>query len=136
MAIFIDDMRHIETAIRRRKHSMSKLTQKNCKPCEGGVLPMAQKQVKSMLKEVTDWAVDETGVEKIFRVFKFENYYQTIAFVNAIAWMTHQENHHPNLKVSYNQCVVQYSTHAINGLSQNDFICAAKVNALFSVEGE
>jgi len=66
----------------------------------------------------------------IYRDFEFKNYYKTIAFVNAVAWMAHQENHHPDLSVSYNRCRVQYSTHAIGGLSENDFICAAKVDAL------
>jgi len=67
----------------------------------------------------------------ISKTYSFENYYQTIAFVNAAAWMTHREDHHPDLTVSYNSCRVTYTTHAINGLSANDFICAAKVDALF-----
>jgi 4a-hydroxytetrahydrobiopterin dehydratase len=56
-----------------------------------------------------------------------------MAFVNAIAWMAHQENHHPDLEVGYNHCLVRYSTHAIAGLSENDFICAAKVDQLHTV---
>lgn len=110
---------------------MSDLSQKSCKPCEGGVLPMTQDQIVFMLKEVPGWQVDKTGIEHIFRVFDFKNYYHTMAFVNAIAWTAHQENHHPDLELGYNRCVVRYSTHAIKGLSENDFICAAKVNTLF-----
>lgn len=67
----------------------------------------------------------------ISKTYSFENYYQTIAFVNAVAWMAHREDHHPDLTVSYNRCRVAYTTHAINGLSANDFICAAKADALF-----
>lgn len=111
---------------------MSDLSQKTCKPCEGGVLPMTQNQVVLMLKEVSGWQADKKGIEHIFRVFEFKNYYHTMAFVNAIAWISHQENHHPDLEVGYNRCVARYSTHAIKGLSENDFICAAKVNALFA----
>ena len=62
--------------------------------------------------------------------YQFKDYYQTMAFVNAVAWISHQENHHPDLEVSYKNCKVHYITHAINALSENDFICAAKINAL------
>ena len=61
--------------------------------------------------------------------YTFNNYYQTIAFVNVIAQIAHQQNHHPDLQVSYNRCTVTYSTHSVGGLSVNDFICAAKINA-------
>ncbi len=69
-----------------------------------------------------------TSHNRISRVFYFKNYYQTIAFVNLVAWLSHQENHHPDLSVHYQKCIVDYSTHAIGGLSENDFICAAKIN--------
>ena len=61
--------------------------------------------------------------------YTFKNYYQTMAFVNVIAQIAHQQNHHPDLLVSYNRCLVTYSTHSVGGLSINDFICAAKINA-------
>lgn len=109
---------------------MNLLSQKTCKPCEGGVLAMNDKQTEPLLQQLPQWQVDKKGVHQIFRIFEFKNYYQTIAFVNAIAWMTHQENHHPDLEVGYNRCVVRYYTHSIQGLSENDFICAAKVDAL------
>lgn len=60
--------------------------------------------------------------------YTFKNYYQTMAFVNVIAQIAHQQDHHPDLQVSYNACHVSYSTHSVNGLSINDFICAAKIN--------
>ena len=106
------------------------LSEKNCKPCEGGVSPLESEEVKVLLKEIPNWQTDETGKAFIFRIFEFKNYYKTMAFVNAIAWIAHIENHHPDLEVSYNQCIVFYSTHAIKGLSENDFICAAKINKM------
>ncbi|EGQ63942.1 pterin-4-alpha-carbinolamine dehydratase, partial [Acidithiobacillus sp. GGI-221] len=64
--------------------------------------------------------------------FRFKNFYETMAFVNAVAWISHREDHHPDLELGYNRCVVHYSTHAIGGLSENDFICAARVDALLT----
>ena len=109
---------------------MNELTQKRCLPCEGGVPVLEKAAVEKLLKELHNWQVKE-GNKEIWHNFQFKNYYQTIAFVNAIAWMAHYEDHHPDLEVGYNHCLVRYSTHAIGGLSENDFICAAKVDALY-----
>ncbi len=106
------------------------LTDKHCKPCEGGVPPLSEKEARELLKQLDGW---ELGNKTIAKTFAFKNYYQTIAFVNAVAWMTHREDHHPDMTVGYNKCRVEYSTHAIGGLSDNDFICAAKVDALFKI---
>jgi 4a-hydroxytetrahydrobiopterin dehydratase len=106
------------------------LTNKNCKPCEGGVPPLTQPEIDELMKQLEGWEQHEQTIRK---TYSFKNYYQTIAFVNAVAWMTHREDHHPDLKVGYNSCAVEYSTHAISGLSENDFICAAKVDALFKI---
>jgi 4a-hydroxytetrahydrobiopterin dehydratase len=106
------------------------LTNKNCKPCEGGVPALTQDEAKNLLKQLDGWELKDNVISKNFT---FKNYYQVIAFVNAVAWMTHREDHHPDMKVGYNQCRVEYSTHAIGGLSENDFICAAKVDALFKL---
>ncbi len=70
-----------------------------------------------------------TEQQTIHFSYTFKNYYQTMAFVNRIAQIAHQQNHHPDLLVSYNRCTVTYSTHSVGGLSINDFICAAKINA-------
>ncbi|MEJ2509770.1 MAG: 4a-hydroxytetrahydrobiopterin dehydratase [Gammaproteobacteria bacterium] len=86
-------------------------------------------KTERFLAKVEGWTLDNDG-KVIYREYRFKNYYQTIAFVNALAWIAHQEDHHPDLEVGYNRCLVRYSTHAIGGLSENDFICAAKVNAL------
>lgn len=88
--------------------------------------------IKDHLAAVPDWALDKG---KIVRTFAFKNYYETLAFVNAIAWVIHAEDHHPELTVTYNRCTVKFDTHSVNGgrggLSENDFICAAKVDAIF-----
>ena len=111
---------------------MTNLVNKHCQACEGGVAPLNADQARAMLGEVhADWKLNEAGNE-ISRGFKFKNYYQTIAFVNALAWVSHQEDHHPDLEVGYSRCLVRYSTHAIGGLSENDFICAAKIDALIA----
>lgn len=106
------------------------LTNKNCKPCEGGVPALTQDEAKKLLKQLDGWELQNNVISK---TFAFKNYYQVIAFVNAVAWMTHREDHHPDMEVGYNKCRVEYSTHAIGGLSENDFICAAKVDALFKL---
>ncbi|VVC84499.1 4a-hydroxytetrahydrobiopterin dehydratase [Sideroxydans sp. CL21] len=106
------------------------LTNKQCKPCEGGVPPLSQDEAKNLLKQLDGWELHDSRISK---TFEFKNYYQVIAFVNAVAWMTHREDHHPDMTVGYNKCRVEYSTHAIGGLSENDFICAAKVEALFTI---
>lgn len=106
------------------------LTNKQCKPCEGGSLPLTQENINELLKKLDGWMLHDRLISK---VFEFKNFYQTMAFVNAVAWLSHREDHHPDLKVGYNTCHIEYSTHSINGLSENDFICAAKVDALFNI---
>lgn len=108
---------------------MEKLTQQKCVPCEGDIEPMSPSQAKTLLSQIPTWQLNETATE-ISREFKFKGFYKTIAFVNAVAWVANQEGHHPDLEVGYDRCVVHYHTHAIAGLSQNDFICAAKIDRL------
>ena len=112
------------------KASESALAQKSCKACEGNVAALKDQQVAAMLKEIPGW--DRAGSE-IAKTFNFKNYYETMAFVNATAWISHREDHHPDLEVGYNKCRVRYSTHSVGGLSENDFICAAKIEALLKI---
>lgn len=107
------------------------LNEKRCLACEGGVAALSATESQALLEKLNDWKISDDH-QKISKTFQFKNYYQTMAFVNALAWISHAENHHPDLSVHYNKCVVEYSTHAINGLSENDFICAAKVDRLKS----
>lgn len=106
------------------------LTSMSCKPCAGGTPPMDREQAGELLRQLDGWTLKSDRIDK---TFAFKNYYQTIAFVNAVAWMTHREDHHPDMDVSYNKCRVEYTTHAVGGLSENDFICAAKVDALLKI---
>jgi 4a-hydroxytetrahydrobiopterin dehydratase len=106
------------------------LTNKKCTSCEGGTSPLPQDEINKLLKQLDGWMQNDRMIGKLF---EFKNYYQTMAFVNALAWISHREDHHPDLNVGYNKCHVAYSTHAIGGLSENDFICAAKVDALFKI---
>ena len=105
------------------------LTAKHCKPCEGGVPALGPDEVSKLLKQVSGWTCAGNELSK---TYQFKNYYQTMAFVNAVAWIANAENHHPDLEVGYNKCRVRYSTHAVGGLTENDFICAAKVDALLA----
>ncbi len=106
----------------------SDLASRHCKPCEGGQ-PLDLDSARKLLDQLDGWKLDESGKE-IRRSFEFKNFHETMAFVNAVAWVAHREDHHPDLLVGYKRCVVRYSTHAVDGLSDNDFICAAKLDAL------
>ena len=108
---------------------MIELTKKQCKPCEGGTAPLTETEAKALLQQTPAWSLHEGGTE-IHRAYEFKNYYQTMPFVNALAWIAHREDHHPDIEVGYKRCHVRYSTHSIGGLSENDFICAAKIDAL------
>lgn len=105
------------------------LSEKRCLACEGGVAALTSIESQNLLKKLNDWTLSADH-KKISKVFNFKNYYHTMAFVNATAWVSNQENHHPDLTVSYNKCTMEYTTHAIDGLSENDFICAAKIDLL------
>lgn len=83
--------------------------------------------LEAQLAVLPGWSFEKSAIT---RTFLFENYYETIAFVNALAYIAHAQDHHPDLHVHYNRCVVVFSTHSVGGVSINDFICAAKLNAL------
>jgi len=109
---------------------MTDLSNRKCAPCEGGVPPLTADEIAVLLKRLPNWQVTNG---KLTRTFEFRNYHETMAFVNATAWISHREDHHPDLTVGYKQCRVDYITHAIGGLSENDFICAAKIDALLEL---
>ena len=106
---------------------MNELARKKCKPCEGGVAPLTADQVRPMLKGLEGWEADGNGIAKTYR---FKNYFETMAFVNAVAYIAHRQDHHPDLSVHYTRVAVHYSTHDAGGVTLNDCICAAKVEAL------
>ena len=105
---------------------MSKLANKNCKPHNETTI-LATEQIPILLKQVGDWKITNTQLQ---RKFKFKDYHQTMAFVNAVVWIAHQQDHHPEMLVNYNHCSIRYSSHSVGGLSENDFICAAKIDGL------
>ena len=109
-----------------------KLADKHCKPCEGGVDPLNVEQAEQLMQGLhDDWVLRDDGLE-ISRRFTFPAYSRTLGFANAVAWIAITEGHHPELVVNYGTCDVKWSTHAVKGLSDNDFICAAKVDRLIS----
>jgi 4a-hydroxytetrahydrobiopterin dehydratase len=108
---------------------MSKLIDQSCKAFKKGDPPLSLENANQLLQQLNDWTLNQED-KTIERRFGFKNFYETIAFVNAVAWIANKEDHHPDLEVGYNRCVVRYSTHSVDGLSENDFICAAKLDAL------
>ena len=94
--------------------------------CEEKVAKLDNDAATQLLRELQGWAIEEGVLRK---TYSFKNYYHTMAFVNLIAWIANRQNHHPDLLVSYNKCRVDFSTHSVGGLSQNDFICAARIDA-------
>lgn len=109
---------------------MTTLAEQRCKPCEGGVAPMTPDEAKALMKEVSDAWKLAADARSIRGEWKFRNFYHTMSFVNAVAHIANAEDHHPDMEVGYGYCRMIFNTHAIGGLSQNDFICAAKVDAL------
>lgn len=105
-----------------------RLNQKKCIPCEGGVPVLTPEEIKSMLPEVKGWEV--VNNLKLTKTYRFVNFKHTMVFVNAVADLAESEGHHPDMLVSYGKVIVEIWTHAINGLSENDFILAAKIDLL------
>jgi 4a-hydroxytetrahydrobiopterin dehydratase len=109
------------------------LAERRCKPCEGGVAPLNREQSEQLMRGLhAGWSLDEDGVT-ITRRFEFSGYDKTLGFTNAAAWVAICEDHHPVLTVAYGSCTISYTTHSISGLSDNDFICAAKIDRLAGV---
>ena len=112
---------------------MTTIAELLAKKCRHQETALDDAQAQSHLALLPEWQLAD-GL--LTRTFSFRNYYETLAFVNAIAYIAHAEDHHPELTVGYNRCAVRFNTHSVNGgrggLSENDFICAAKVNAVFS----
>jgi 4a-hydroxytetrahydrobiopterin dehydratase len=98
----------------------------HCRPLEGEPPPSAA-EIESCLAQAPGWELASGAIEK---KFAFDDFHRTMAFVNAVAWIAHAEDHHPDLAVGWGRCTVRYSTHSVGGVSVNDFICAAKVDAL------
>ena len=109
--------------------TVGQLLASHCREMRGPA--MGDSEISAQLSVLDGWTFAGDAITKTYR---FKNYYETLAFVNALAWMIHREDHHPDLRVGYSQCEVRYSTHSVNGISENDFISAAKADAIFSNE--
>jgi len=102
-----------------------------CEPRKGPGDAIGAARATELLAALPEWQAAADG-KSIARTFRFKNFYETLGFVNALGWMANRQDHHPDLEVGYNRCVVHWSTHDVGGLSLNDFICAAKVEAIAS----
>jgi 4a-hydroxytetrahydrobiopterin dehydratase len=107
------------------------LADRKCKACEGGVAPLTRDEAEGFQKDlVGDWVINMEAGGVLRRAFAFRDFYRTMSFVNALAHIANIEDHHPDLEVGYNYCRVQFTTHSIKGLSENDFIVAAKIDRI------
>lgn len=107
---------------------MSNLLHQRCQVLAGGT-PMDDAQIRSHLAQVSGWQLKNGAIEK---TFSFRNYHETLGFVNALGWIANTEDHHPELRVTFDRCVVRFDSHDVGGISVNDFICAAKADALIA----
>jgi 4a-hydroxytetrahydrobiopterin dehydratase len=109
---------------------MKALAERKCKPCDGGVAPLSRAEAKKYLAQVSSgWTLTDNA-HALRREFSFKDFYRTMSFVNALAHVASIEDHHPDLEVGYDHCRVTFTTHAIKGLSENDFVCAAKIDLI------
>lgn len=106
------------------------LASRHCVPCEGGDSPLSDTEEDKLKKEVPDWALLRDGVHKLRREFKFKNFREAIDFVNKVAKIAESEGHHPDIYIFYNKVDIELFTHAVGGLSENDFIMCAKIDKL------
>jgi len=106
------------------------LEDRRCRACEGKEKPFTLPEAEKYLTKLEGWTIEKMV---LVREFLFKNYDETVAFVNAVAWISRREDHHPQTDFGYKSCRIRYWTHAVGGLSKNDFICAAKVNRLLVV---
>ena len=109
---------------------MTELADRRCVPCEGGVTPLTRAAAEEVLLRLhEDWQLLADGTS-LQREYRFKDFFRTMSFLNAVAHVANLEDHHPDLEVGYGYCRVRFTTHAIGGLSENDFICAAKVDGI------
>jgi 4a-hydroxytetrahydrobiopterin dehydratase len=109
---------------------MTALRDRRCRPLPAGTPALAPEQAVTLLAQLdAGWRISEDG-KSLRRAFGFENFYRTMAFLNAVAWIANTEDHHPDVEAGYDYCRLAFSTHSIGGLSENDFVCAAKIDAL------
>ena len=106
---------------------MQTLLNQHCQHYPKDTPPLSNQEKNELISNVEGWELNNAE-QIILKTFKFKNYYQTIAFVNAVAYIIHEQDHHPEIKVTYNSCSIEFTTHSVGGLSLNDFICATLIN--------
>lgn len=109
--------------------STTNLLNQKCRPLKGQGDALKENEITQLLTQISGWSRDGGEIRK---TINFKNYYETIGFVNAVAYIANREDHHPDLDVGYNKLVIRFSTHSVGGLSINDFICAAKIDSLLA----
>lgn len=112
--------------------SIEQLANLRCQARRGPEHALSRAESEHLISLCPGWALSDQA-DRISKDFTFKDYHQTMAFVNAVAWIAHREDHHPDMEVGYGHCLIRYNTHDVGGLSQNDFICAAKIEALAAV---
>ncbi len=105
------------------------LALKHCTPMKSNQQPLDAAKAKEQLQWLPDWSLIEDGTA-ITKDFRFKDFHRTLGFINAVGFIANQQDHHPDIEAGYGHCQLRWSTHDVNGLSINDFICAAKVEAL------
>ena len=109
--------------------TQDQLARTHCVPRKGPEHALDAQAIAKFLAELPDWKLADDSVH-ISKTFRFDDFHRTMAFVNAVAWIAHSEDHHPDFEVGYARCTLRYSTHDVGGISLNDFICAARVEQL------
>ena len=109
--------------------SKRELTSMKCFPCRGGIPPLQSDKIEKMMNIVEGWKL-ESGPDKITKKYKFKNFKEAMHFVNKVADIAETEGHHPDISISWNKVTLTLWTHAINGLHENDFIMAAKIDEM------
>lgn len=106
------------------------LKKKHCVPCEGGEPPLTKVEEDRYMKDIDGWDLDREGIHNLERKLKFKDFKKAMDFINEIAEIAESEGHHPDISISWNEVGLELTTHAINGLSENDFIMASKINEI------
>ncbi len=109
---------------------MTRLMDRNCRACAPGTPALDTAAAGELLAQLADgWTITGDG-RSLRRAFRFKDFHRVMGFANAVAWIANAEDHHPDLELGYDYCRIALSTHSIGGLSENDFICAARIDAL------
>ena len=108
---------------------LAELARLHCEPRKGSENALDGSRVRVLLALLPGWQAADDG-KSILKAFQFRDFHETLGFVNAVGWMANRQDHHPDLEVGYNRCMVHWSTHDVGGLSMNDFICAARVELI------